>query len=206
MLWILLAAGFSRRFGSPKLLSPFRGKPLIEATLTAYRAAGIEPFVVIRDNDPTLASHLTAQPSDKLFCCPTDIAAEGMGASLSWALRTLSERMSTDAEDASPARQALAIALADMPLIHPETLSHLNVLGTTLSPRQVMRPSYQGKSGHPVLFGPGLTGLMKSLGGDEGGKSILRRPDIQVTHWPTEDAGVLFDIDTPADLKVSQEL
>lgn len=201
MLWILLAAGFSRRFGSPKLLSPFRGKPLIEATLTAYRAAGIEPFVVIRDNDPTLASHLTALPSDKLLCCPTDIAAEGMGASLSWALRTLPERMSTDAEEASPARQALAIALADMPLIHPGTLSHLNVLGTTLSPRQVIRPSYQGKSGHPVLFGSGLSDLLQQLPGDEGGKRLLQRPDVEVLDCPRDDPGILMDIDTPADLR-----
>ena len=44
---LVLAAGASSRFGSPKALAQFEGRPLLEHVLDAVREAGIDEIVVV---------------------------------------------------------------------------------------------------------------------------------------------------------------
>src|SRR5512140_249932 len=97
---ILLAAGSSTRFGSEKLLAPWRGRPLHEHALDALLAspAVAETIVVVQ---PGFAVP-RARPRCRFVVNPDH--AEGMGASLRTGVRAA-------AGDAG----AFLVALADMP-------------------------------------------------------------------------------------------
>ncbi|MEZ5583335.1 MAG: NTP transferase domain-containing protein [Candidatus Competibacteraceae bacterium] len=105
---ILLAAGFSRRFGAGnKLLHPLAdGTPMVLAAARNFRAALNDVLIVINSGAEALRQVLLENGFDITICPNAD---QGMGASLAWGVRATSEAM------------AWIIALGDMPFIEPTT-------------------------------------------------------------------------------------
>ena len=114
-----------------------------------------------------------------------DDAAHGMAKSLVLALS-----LTRDAA-------GWVIALADMPRIRPDTITAL--IDAVCAGAQIAAPSYHGKRGNPVAFGPAHLPDMLRLTGDEGARHLLQT--CFVTEIMVEDPGVRFDIDTVADLR-----
>lgn len=181
---ILLAAGFSRRFGGNKLLQPLTdGVPMALAAARHLRAALPEVLAVANPGDPALAQ-LLDEDGFPVAVCPR--AWEGMGASSAWAVSH------------TPRASAWIVALADMPFIRPETI--VRVADATARPTTLAVPVFHGRRGHPVGFGGAYFEALARLTGDEGARSILRDHAEQVRWLACEDPGILKDIDTPADL------
>ena len=63
-----------------------------------------------------------------------------------------------------------------------------------------MAPSFEGRRGHPVLFGAGWLPALRALSGDEGARAILQTAQ-RLTLVAVEDPGVLLDVDRPEDLQ-----
>ena len=109
VIGILLAAGFSRRFGSNKLLQRLPdGQLVAQAAARALQSALPGALAVIRPGVPELAQTLREAGLQVSVC---EEAIEGMGASLAHALRTLADRPAT----------GYVVALADMPFVKPDT-------------------------------------------------------------------------------------
>jgi molybdenum cofactor cytidylyltransferase len=179
---VLLAAGSATRFGADKLSVVLPdGVPLAVAALEPLAAAVDEVVVVVRPEHTAIASAMHARGA-RVTECPA--ASQGMGVSLAWGVR------------AAPAAAGWVIALADMPWIRGDTIRA--VVGALRSGASMVAPEYGGTRGHPVGFAAELYGELIALAGDEGAKSLLGR------HVPslvaTDDAGILRDVDTPADL------
>lgn len=62
-------------------------------------------------------------------------------------------------------------------------------------------PVFQGQRGHPVLFARALLPQLLALTGDEGARQVLRGLGDRLALVETDDAGVLLDVDRPADLE-----
>ena len=181
---ILLAAGFSRRFGANKLLQPLSdGVPMALAAARCLRAALPEVLAVVNPGDPALARLLDEDGFPITVCSR---AEDGMGASLAWAVRHASQA------------SAWVVALADMPFIRSETITQ--VADAIERPTTLAAPVFRGRRGHPVGFGRAYFERLTQLTGDEGARSILRDHAEQVRWLACEDPGILKDIDTPADL------
>jgi molybdenum cofactor cytidylyltransferase len=180
---VLLAAGSSRRFGAPKLLAPWRGRPLWEHALAALRAAPevTETIVVVA---PGFAA--PQPPRCRLVVNPEH--AEGMGASLRAGVRA-----------AAPDTDAFLIALADMPLVPPGLIAAL-VACYGAGERRIVVPVHGGRRGHPVLIGAALRDELLALRGDAGARGVLAAHPGLVATVATDDGGVLFDVDDPGDL------
>ena len=181
---ILLAAGFSRRFGSNKLLQLMAdGAPL--AVIAARRLHAVLPEIlaVVNPHDAVLA-RLLEQNDIPITVCPH--AQEGMGASLAWAVSR------------TPQASAWIIALADMPLIQPATIAR--IAGALCDPTAIAVPVFQGQRGHPVGFGRAYFEELAQLNGDHGAQSLLRHHAERVQRLVCNDPGIVMDIDTPADL------
>lgn len=181
---ILLAAGFSRRFGGDKRLQALAdGRPLAVVAASNLLAACGRVIAVVRPEDQGLASLL-----DELGC--TVVAAEeaafGMGRSLAAGIA------------ASGDAAGWLIALADMPRI--EAASYRAVLTALRGGAAIARPHYRGQPGHPVGFAAMWRADLLGLQGDAGARAILQSAAERVVACPVDDAGVLFDIDTPRDL------
>jgi len=190
MIGILLAAGFSRRFGaSNKLLQPMAdGRPIALAAAQNLIQAIPTCIAVVRPENTALAALLQQAGLTVLACKESE---QEMADSLSAAIR-----FSTNFE---AARQGFVIALADMPYIQPATIR--TIANSLNSSESITIPTYHGQRGHPVGFAAKYRSELENLQGDEGARSIVKRYADAVCLLACEDAGILADIDTPQDLE-----
>ena len=83
---------------------------------------------------------------------------------------------------------AVAIFLADMPLIRQDSLE---TLLAHASANTIVLPSHQGKRGHPVLFGRDFWPQLVMLAGDAGAKVVLQHNAEALHIIELDDPGVL---------------
>lgn len=200
MIGILLAAGFSRRFGTAnKLLHNLPDGRAIAIAAAEHLITALPVSVaVVRADNTILSDALKALGFHVVHC---DANASLMAESLVMAVQYASTLSLTT--------KGYVIALADMPYIAPTTIhavaNQLSHLGG------IVIPTFEGKRGHPVGFSANYHDALLRLSGDEGAKSIVKTHADAVTLLACEDAGILADIDTLADLsnfadKVAQPL
>lgn len=200
MIGILLAAGFSRRFGTAnKLLHNLPDGRAIAIAAAEHLITALPVSVaVVRADNTILSDALKALGFHVVYC---DANASLMADSLVMAVQYASTFSLTT--------KGYVIALADMPYIAPTTIqavaNQLSHVGG------IVIPTFEGKRGHPVGFSANYHDALLRLSGDEGAKSIVKTHADAVTLLACEDAGILADIDTLADLsnfadKVAQPL
>src|SRR6266700_226572 len=109
---ILLAAGYSKRFGSNKLLqalpagSPQAGTPIALASARHFLDALPDSVAVVRQRSQKLARILRDAGCNTVLC---KNAGEGLGTSLAAGVRATSDA------------DGWVVALADMPFIRPDS-------------------------------------------------------------------------------------
>ena len=189
MVGILLAAGFSRRFGSTdKLLQPLPdGRPIALAAAEHLIKAIPNSIAVLRAENTALATLLDNAGLKVIYCNENE---REMADSLTAAIRYSSKF--------EAAQVSYVITLADMPYIQPNTIRA--VANKIADGASIVIPTFQNQRGHPVGFSAKFRHELESLQGDEGARSVIKRYANEVELLPTDDAGILADIDTPADL------
>lgn len=184
---LILAAGQGVRFGADKRLALLPdGRTMLEASLQPYAGLCEPLLVVIRPDDGAVRDLALSCGAQVVVCAD---AEAGMGHSLAQGARALLGTQGLD---------GVIIGLADMPLVTRATLQSLQqALQQTGQP---VVPVYRGKFGQPrglpVRFLPDLA----LLRGDQGARHMLdwQREAVPVA---VDDAGVLFDVDRPEDLR-----
>lgn len=188
---IVLAAGLSRRFGSPKLLHPLDdGRPLLAHTLECYSQVFEQIYVVIGAQENRANSELRALLGDinsetKFQAIETTHNIDGMSQSIVAGVSAASEA------------HGWLIGLGDMPYVLPDTASQIT---TALRPDNIVMPRYQGQPGNPVAFGKEFYSQLLALMGDKGARSVTKRAAHKVVYIDVDDAGVLQDVDHPNDI------
>lgn len=182
---LMLAAGYSRRFGADKRrLVLADGRSLLAASLALPCSMLEDVWLVLRPDEALTELELPKG----VHIVQNPATAQGMGHSLAaGAQRLLAE---SNAE-------AVAIFLADMPSIRRHSLEALMACA---APDRIVLPSHQGKRGHPVVFGRHFWPQLSALAGDTGAREVLQQHAESVRIVELDDPGVLQDIDTPADL------
>lgn len=183
-----MAAGFSRRFGSDKRLTRLpSGETLLSATLTLVQRHFADTRVVIRARDDIQALGL---PNDQsvIRAPEKDI---GLGTSLGIAFGQLLHQP-TEA-------QAAAVMLGDMPWI---TDASLTTLIQAAEEGLIVRPRFEGQTGHPVIFGRAFWRELASLRGTRGAASITSVHPAASRILEVNDEQVLRDVDKPWDLSI----
>lgn len=189
MIGILLAAGFSRRFGAAdKLLQILPdGRPIALAAAENLIKAIPLTIAVLRPENTALANLLKNAGLKIVFCGTQETE---MADSLSAAVHYSAQF--------SESSVGFVIALADMPYIKPDTIEA--IAHALNSGAAIVAPIYQAKRGHPVGFCAKFRNQLEQLTGDEGAREILKRHADQIELLECNDPGVLVDIDTPQDL------
>jgi molybdenum cofactor cytidylyltransferase len=183
---LLLCAGSSSRFGSPKLLAPLPGGTAlaVHAARRLREGAG-NVLAVIRVGDGALHQVLVSAGCDVI----ESVGAErGMGASLASGV------------NASPDASGWIVALGDMPGIMPAT--HRAVVKAIADGALLAAAvsTARRERGHPVGFSRALFAELSVLDGDEGARSVVARHRADLVEVPVDDPGIFIDVDTPADL------
>ena len=180
---ILLAAGAGSRFGGGKLLHPLDGIAIGVRAARNMQAAGLAVTAVVRPGSDALMKLLQQEGVAVTVCAH---AADGMGVSLA---HVISE---------TRAAAGWIVALADMPRIQPATISRM--ADAVRSGALIAAPGYQGERGHPVGFHALLLNELLVLKGDEGARAVIMQHRAQLQLIACDDPGVIYDIDSPADL------
>ena len=188
---VVLAAGMSRRMGSPKQLLQIGGKALLENVLDSLRGARVGEIVLVLGAS---AEEIRKQIDGTGLRVVINEAFEGgMGTSL---------RAGLAAVDAQA--EAALIVLADQPFVATATFDRLIAAYEERKP-QIALPIYKGFRGNPVLLDRSVFAEVMGLGGDVGCRAIFGTHTENILKVPVEDIGVLLDIDTSADLSKLQE-
>jgi molybdenum cofactor cytidylyltransferase len=187
---IILAAGESKRMGTPKPFLKFRRKSFIERIYDDVQAAGVERTIIVfarKDRDGAEALPLADA------CIVWNSRVErGQIYSLKLALRQV-----------SPDADGILVCLADHPCVRKSTYKAI-VRQAQRNPGRIIIPVYGGKRGHPVIFPRPLFGALKRASLETGAREIVKKYTSSVVEWRTSDAGVTTDIDTPAAYEAAQ--
>ena len=181
---LLLASGFSTRFGSQKLLKSLGTRGCIAEIACRNLIGGTDRVVaVVRPDQQELRDLLRAQGAEIVVFNRANL---GIGATLAEGVK------------ASSSAKAWLIALADMPWIGSSTIIQLAAL--LRENKRIVAPVYKGVQGHPVGFDAEYLDQLIGLTGDFGARSILKKNSDALYLMSCEDPGVILDIDEPADL------
>jgi nicotine blue oxidoreductase len=177
---LLLAAGAGRRYGRPKALVPFRGRPLVEHGVALLTAGGCTPVHVVSGAAPLpdLAATVVPNPSWRT----------GMGSSLRAGLASLPAEV-----------DAVVVALVDQPRVGAAAVRRLR--DAYRDGARLAVAAYGGEPRNPVLLSREYwPDILDAARGDRGARAYLRAHPEAVTLVECGDTGSPDDIDTPADL------
>lgn len=179
---VVLAAEQCHRFNGDKRLASYGSSTLLQASLIPLFKRFRMVYVVIRpEDDPAL---LFGPYLPYVHLIRSEHCTLGIGNTIADAINAIRDVPAT----------ACAICLGNMPELKTTTIQDLIGHATETT---IVRPQYQGKQGYPVLVGhqmwSELTQLKDGIGLDE----IIEQHASVCTIVDIEDAGVLFNIDTP---------
>jgi molybdenum cofactor cytidylyltransferase len=181
---IVLAAGESTRFGSPKQLLDWKGKPFVRHVAEIALHAGLGPVVVV-----------TGFRRAEVESCLEDLTVnlvynsgytQGQGASVRAGIAAL-----------PPNVGSAVFLLADQPQIPVEVIralieAHARSLSPILAPLVL-----EERRANPVLFDQVTFPALLQLTGDAGGRALFDK--FRVEYLPWHDDILLFDVDKPED-------
>ena len=184
---IVLAAGAGSRFGGGKLLAPFGGRTLIEATLLGLREAPVDETIVVVGNEAEGLRGFCESYGVRL--AENEDWAEGMATSVKKGLASC-----------SPNAKAAVVALADQPFVGAEAVERL--VRAYRRGASVAVATYGGERRNPALFVRGVWSMLEEeLSGDEGARRFFERHPGMVTEVPCDDVADPTDVDTVEDLR-----
>jgi molybdenum cofactor cytidylyltransferase len=182
---LVLAAGASQRFGSPKALALFRGVPLVRQTtqrLKAFCPAGLQVVAGAAAVAPAIRELLA--PDGVVVVVNPDWAS-GMGSSLACGLRAL------------PAgADAVLVMPCDLPAVTTDDLARL-VSAWRAAPQRMAAAEFDAHPAPPAIFPRTVWPQLIALRGDQGARAVLESA-AQRTAVPMPSAAL--DADTPAEL------
>lgn len=188
---VVLAAGESRRMGTPKQLLDFGGVSMVEAvarTLLEADLAGV--LVVLGHEAERVAAAVRHLP---VRCVVNAEYRAGMLTSVQCAVQSL------------PTAEGVCIALVDQPAI-PARVVFALVEALCAGERGIVVPTYQGKRGHPIALDLRRyrTEIM-NLPSEIGLRALLQAHPEDVLEVPVDTEAVVKDIDIPEEYGSSKQ-
>lgn len=215
--FVVMASGHSRRFGRNKLMEPISGRPMI-----AYCFQNLSALLYEMNAVGSLSE--TVQESEKKEKLPISLDAPIVVTRFP-EVQELSKRyhfpaiMHNEENQSDTIRIALSSQEAknwtgcmfltgDQPLLSKESLRRM-VLEFSKNKDQVVRLSYQGEGGNPVIFPKKYFEVLKNLTGDHGGGFLLKNgviPLEEIIKVSVEREYELFDVDSEDSLERIEQL
>lgn len=180
---LILAAGESRRMGAPKALLDFHGETFL-GRLTRLFAGRCDPVIVVLGAHATEIERAVPAPSGIRYVI-NDSWRHGQTSSFLRGLREI------------PAEApGILFTLVDHPAVAPETLDRL-----LAADGRLRIPRHDGRRGHPIWLSRDLLPEFAALPPGGAARDVVRAHYPEAVWIDTADAGILADIDNPAEYR-----
>jgi molybdenum cofactor cytidylyltransferase len=181
---IILAAGASSRMGEDKALLRWADKTFLEHLLAALKNSQVGLIrVVLGANAAAVQERIRFGTAEVVI---NKDWQKGQLSSLLAALDTLPPQMV----------DAAVVCLVDHPAVSSRLVQALSKkFYATRKP--IVLPTYQGRRGHPVLFGASLFDELRAAPLDVGARYLVRQHAADVLAVPTEEEGILLNTNDP---------
>ena len=184
---LLLAAGESRRMGTPKPLLLWRGMPLVRHMVQTLLAGGVGKVVVVVSREVSRPVEGAVAGIAGVSVVVNPDPARGMLSSVQVGVTTISPDM------------GIVVCPCDLPRLSPQTVAAV-LLAAMETPDRIVAPvgGADAKRGHPTYFPPGLRGEIAALNPQAWGlNEIVRRHAADAITVSAGGDGFLRDADTP---------
>jgi CTP:molybdopterin cytidylyltransferase MocA len=186
---VILAAGAGERLGGPKLRLESGGRPFLDCVLAAVTGAGCAPVVcVVRAEDREWSAGRLEPAGGAVVVNPEPERG---------ALSSL--RLGLDRLDSCA---GALVAAVDHPFVTAATCRAL-AAAFTARPDAVVKPVWDGRSGHPVVIPRELFARVPREDRAGGLAEVIRGSGLREILLPVDDPGVCRNINFPADLDES---
>ena len=182
---VVLAAGASRRFGTPKQLLQFRGSKLLCHAVYAATNGGCAPVIVVEGALGNLAKELS---DTRVEVVRNPEWERGIGTSVRTGVNYLLGQ-SADVH-------GVVVLTCDQPLIDAGVIAAL-LMTAAHSGIGIIASRYANTLGIPAYFSRNYFDALRNLADDAGAKSIILSHPEDVVEVICENGAI--DIDTPAD-------
>jgi molybdenum cofactor cytidylyltransferase len=182
---VILAAGGAARFGSPKIMADYQGKPLITHVVQKAVDSGLSPIIVVLGSivEPVIC----ALDQFNIQIVINEDWVSGQASSVRKGINSLPGGIG-----------AALFLLADQPQIPVRLIKGL-IEHHNFTQAPLIIPSVNGVRANPVLFDMDVLQHLTQIEGDQGGRQIFNQYPATLYPWPDEN--ILLDVDTPEDLQ-----
>lgn len=180
---IVLAAGRSERMGAFKPLLPFGPGTMIETCIENLRGGGVENIVVVLGEGPRAEDLKACLKHAGVSLAINPVPGSEMSDSIACGVRQL------------PAgTKAVIINPVDHAAVPPEVVESL--VREWQQGARLVKPTWQGRGGHPVLVDLGFRGELLGLDPNGGLKAFFSVHQDQVRRVPVDSNYIARDMDT----------
>jgi CTP:molybdopterin cytidylyltransferase MocA len=192
---VILAAGESRRMGTPKALLPFPASTfategirtfLEHLTHIAHHPRIALRRVVLGAHAEEVRKHVRLDDGEVVVNPEWQC---GQLSSIQAAIRSL-----------PPGTDGVILFLVDQPLISRALVGAL-VEQFCATKRRIVIPTYNGQRGHPVIFASTLYDELLAAPADKGARAVVWAHAGEVLEIPTDEEGVVLNLNDPEALK-----
>jgi molybdenum cofactor cytidylyltransferase len=178
---LILAAGESRRMGSPKALLPFHGQTFLDRLIDLF-APHCQPIVAVLGAEAERIRAGLSRAGQVQFAVNPEYA-RGQISSMQCGLRAL-----------PPGIDAVLFTLVDHPAVDASTIAALAAGAAPL----LRVPTHEGRRGHPIVIGRPLIDELLALPAGMTARDVVHRHLDAAETIEVPDPGILADIDDPA--------
>lgn len=183
---VILAAGASSRMGSDKALLQYAGRTFLGGAIQLLQSA-CDFVVVVTGNNTDLLRPVVYENS--AYLVQNWQAELGQFSSLRLGLQALLDR----------GRDAACVTLVDRPPAQPATLTALKERFLNTSPEitWAIVPQFDGKHGHPVIFGREMIEAFLRANPTSNARDIEHQYQNRIEYFAVDDPRVVLNINTP---------
>ncbi|MGI8657572.1 MAG: DUF5946 family protein [Candidatus Limnocylindria bacterium] len=179
---LILAAGASTRFGSPKQLARIGDRTMLEVVVDAARGAGLDPIIVVGPSSIPVGPGVTAVINDT--------PDAGMSASLKLGVGAVPDDVGR-----------VVVLLGDQPTVGPGLIAEM--AASDAGGRPFLASQSADRVAPPMVMAREAFRLVEGLHGDQGLRSVFDAHAELVAPFPL--ASHPPDIDTPEELELFVE-